>query len=234
MSSAITAPTLPVRSYHRFGLSALAAIAVCAGPAAAGPVNLALWTFETAPSNFSGPHTADEGVFADQSVLFADQQDPAANYTNPLGNGSSTSFTSNRWRAGDFIQFTTSTIGFTDIELSWDWTRSGTGAESFALQWSTNGVQFSTLMNELFITPITWSSNTFNPASRVGPLTLPAGAADQNEVHVRLMAIADAPGVTGTVRFDNIQMSGMSLPAPGAALLLGGAAIPGRRRRPGC
>jgi len=231
MSSAIIAPRLPVRSHHRFGLLAAAAIAVVTTTSEAGIMDLAVWTFESAAASIAGPHYAEGGVYAGQAQLFAQHQDPAVNYTTPLGNGSQKSLAANRWRAGDFVQFSASTLGFESVELSWDWTRSATAAESFAVQYSTDGVQFSTFVNEMFITPITWSATTYNPDSTVGPILLPGDAANQSEVHFRLMALSDSAGVSGTVRFDNIRISAMTIPAPGAALLLAGAGLPGRRRR---
>lgn len=239
MPSAITAPRLPVRSHHRLGygfglglgLAVAAATALTSAPVAAGPIDLAVWTFENSAPASAGPHGADDGLYAEFAMLTAQHADPSVNYTSPLGNGSPRSFAANRWRAGDFVSFSAPTTGFESIELSWDWTRSGTASESFALQWSTDGVQFSTLVSELLITPVTWSSSTYNPASTVGPIALPGAAADQAMVHFRLMALIDAAGVTGTVRFDNVRIAGMTIPGPGAALLLGGALVPGKRRR---
>ena len=78
-----------------------AAIATAlAGVASARPSstdgNLAAWTFETSVPVNGGPHQAEGGVFAASSTALGAT---GGTYSNPVGNGSLESFSSNGWDA---------------------------------------------------------------------------------------------------------------------------------------
>ncbi|MBX3375268.1 MAG: hypothetical protein KF817_15680 [Phycisphaeraceae bacterium] len=224
------------------GLLAVAAAGVMMGlaaatPAAAGPVALATWSFEMSVPAHAGPHEADEGFYAGSSLLTMWSADAAAVYTNPTGNGSAESFAKNRWSAGDFVQFSVPTSGFSGLSVSFDQTRTSTAPASFALQWSVDGSTFTDLLASYTVDVVGWSASTRNAQSVFGPTAVPSLADDRPLVHFRLVALEDATGATGLVRFDNITVTANTVPAPGAlALLLGSMMVTGaprRRRAPG-
>ncbi|MEY2982289.1 MAG: hypothetical protein RL562_2516, partial [Planctomycetota bacterium] len=161
---------------------------------------------------------------------------------SPSGNGSQYSFSSNNWLTGDYYEARVSTLGYSNVELSWDQCRSSTGAKQFELVMSVDGgANWSTLVATYDVlqsggggAPGTWNSTTYN-ALYSNTVSLGAMADGQSEVIVRWRALVDAVTSTGSyaasgsVRLDNVTFS--TIPAPGALALLGLAGLAGRRRR---
>ena len=85
---------------------------------------LADWTFESSIPATSGPFAAEIGTGAASG-----HHASTSTYSSPAGNGSAHSFSSNTWAAGDYYQFSTSTLGDSAISLSFDQTSSSTGTE---------------------------------------------------------------------------------------------------------
>jgi hypothetical protein len=112
---------------------------------------IANWTFETSVPTTAGPHAAEHGVNAASSFASGFHGDATAVYSNPVGNGSSESFSSTKWAVGDYWQFQASTLGYAGIQISWDQAGSSTGPRDFALQYSLTGLpaSFATLDNYL-------------------------------------------------------------------------------------
>lgn len=206
------------------------AAALFTGSALADGVNtiLAEWTFETSVPEGPGPHAAEGGIFGGQATGF--HASTSAVYSNPVGNGSLESFSSNFWAIGDYYQFTTSTLGYESITVQWDQTRSSTGPAEFVLQWSSDGVNFSNFL-DYTVAFINWSSGAYNPDSTFGEILLPTGAADLATLYIRMTATALPGADTGTNRIDNVIVGGTLVPAPGAIALLGFAGLIARRRR---
>lgn len=219
------------------------ALAIVAGAGAAATANadvIANWTFEASIPATAGPFAAEAGANAAGSFALGSHVG-AAVYSNPVGNGSVESFSSNTWAIGDYYQFSTSTAGYSGITIGWDQTSSGTGPRDFALQWSTDGVSFSSLSSYSVLvngapnTP--WSSVTYNPLFTFAPVAAPAGADNQATLYFRLAmatnvsANGSVVAAAGTDRVDNIVISGV-IPAPSALALLGlGGLVASRRRR---
>ena len=84
----------------------------------------------------------------------------AAVFSSPVGNGSSKSFSANTWSQGDYYQYQLSTIGYTNISVSWDQTRSSTGPSNFDFAWSTNGTDFTIALDNYTVYSSTWGSST--------------------------------------------------------------------------
>lgn len=221
---------------HRLILSA-AVVGLSAGAARADV--LAGWTFETSVPVTAGPHAAEAGVFAGAaSPASGFHLDPGVVYSNPAGNGSVESFSSNFWGVGDYYQFSTSTLGYESITFRFDQTRSSTGPGTFDVEWSTDGVIFASLLNDYAVLnnatpPGAWNATTNFPEYGVGPLALPAGASDQALVVFRLVNQVVPGGTAGTNRVDNVSVEGTLIPSPGASALLAlaGACVARRRRR---
>lgn len=203
-----------------------ACAALCVSSAVRADV-LAHWTFEVTVPTTAGPHAAEAGDVGGQATGF--HTSTATVYSNPVGNGSLESFSSNNWSTGDYYQFQTSTLGYHSIAVQWDQTRSSTGPGTFDLQWSDDGVNFLTLLDDYNIDAISWSSLTYNPLSTYGPIELPAAANNKANVYIRMTSQVTSASA-GTNRIDDVIITGV-IPEPTslALLALGGVLL--RRRR---
>lgn len=207
----------------------LIALLAAAGIASAANADvLANWTFEVSVPIDAGPHAAEGGINGGNATGFHNSQ--ATVYSNPVGNGSLESFSSNNWEAGDYYQFTTSTVGYEDITFQWSQTRSSTGPGDFRVQYSTDGLSFSDLLNYT-VENLTWSSVSFNPDSVFGPIALPADASNQATVYVRLTSNVAGSSTAGSNRVDDIFINGTLIPAPGALALVALSGLVAARRR---
>lgn len=220
----------------------LAAGLLTAAAGTAQAVDLAAWTFETSIPATAGPFAAEGGVNGGNALGF--HSNAAAVYSNPAGNGSAESFSSNNWSVGDYYQFSTSTVGYQNISIMWDQTASNTGPRDFNLLWSTDGSTFTPIGGILSVlangTPNpAWNSTTSDPAYTFGPTGGPAVLDNQATIYFRLVnanTIAANGGTVasgGTNRVDNVIISGTQIPTPGAMALFGVAGLVGIRRRRG-
>jgi hypothetical protein len=219
-------------------LAAAAAAAFVASSANADII--AQWTFETSIPTTAGPHTAEGGAFAASSFASGLHADAATIYSNPVGNGSAESFSSDKWAIGDYYQFTTSTVGYDSIAIMWDQARSSTGPVTFSLFGSTDGFATSTLLLSNYTVlqsggtgaPGTWSSGTYLPAYTFPPVVVGPAFDNQASVSFRMVAQTAPGGSAGTNRIDNVTVEGRFIPAPSTSALLGLAGlVAGRRRR---
>ena len=227
----------------KFSLVAVVAATAVATSASAAVV--AGWTITTAfPTGAGNVPTgvtytvgaANEGLQTTGSELRSVHSLAAAPYTSPAGNGSQYAFSSNNWSTGDFYEARLSTLGYSDISISWDQTRSSTGPATFELVMSTDGgANFTTLLASYTVlqsggggAPGTWSSTTYNP---IYSLNQAAAAADnQANVIFRFRSLATT-AAAGSSRIDNVMIYSGPVPAPGAIALLGVAGLAGLRRR---
>jgi MYXO-CTERM domain-containing protein len=178
----------------------------------------------------------DLGVQTAGSELRSFHTLAAATYTSPSGNGSQYGFSSNNWSIGDYYEAKVSTLGFSDIYLSWDQTRSSTGPASFELvmsidggsNWSTVVANYTVLQSGGGGAPGTWSTTTYNALYTTSVSV--AAADNQSEVLFRFRSLVTA-AAAGSSRIDNVTISSGPVPAPGALALLGLAGIASRRRR---
>ncbi|HMP82417.1 MAG TPA: hypothetical protein PKA41_06875 [Verrucomicrobiota bacterium] len=191
---------------------------------------IALWTFETSIPTTAGPHSPEVGSGSATAVHAG-----AAVYSNPAGNGSLESFSANTWAIGDYYQFSTSTVGYEDITLSFDQTSSNTGPRDYGLFYSTDGSLFTqfgsdyqVLANAAPNTP--WSTVTYNSVYTLTfDLSSISGLDNQAAVYFRLVnttttsANGGTVASTGTSRVDNFLVAGV-VPEPSTAVLgaLGG------------
>lgn len=219
------------------------ALALASGAAAANAAVLANWTFETSIPLTSGPFAAEAGINAASSNASGFHSSASSAYSNPVGNGSAESFSSNFWSLGDYYQFTTSTLGYNSISIQWDQTSSNTGPRDFNLQYSTDGSTFTNLGGVLTVlanaspNPV-WNSTTASALYTFGPIAAPAALDNAATVYFRLAMASTVSANGGTVatggtdRVDNIIINGTLVPTPGSLALLGlGGLVVGRRRR---
>lgn len=202
------------------------------------------WSIPTAiPAATTGSNytygAADLGVQTAGSSLSAFHALAATTWSSPAGNGSTHSLSSNNWSVGDYYQIAVSTTGFTDISLSWDQTRSSTGPSSFAVQVSTDGSTFTTLLASYTVIQAGGSGTgtlswTTNPANYQSAFTTTVSsilaASDLSTVYFRFVNLSTV-ATGGTNRIDNIQVNGSVIPTPGALALAGLAGLVLRRRR---
>jgi len=192
------------------------------------------WTFETSIPTTGGPHAAEfgtgsaTGVHASGSTVFS----------NPSGNGSVESFSSNFWGVGDYYQFTLATTGFEDITISWDQTGSNTGPRDFELQYQIGAGAFTNVLS-FSLTNDGWGPTPNGLSTRTFDFSAISGLDNAASVTFRLTdrsttAITGGTVATGaTGRVDNFTISGTAVPEPSTGLLglIAAACLPLRRRR---
>lgn len=199
---------------------------------------IAQWTMESISGSASvgsasaGPHAAQIGTGSLIGNTGSDGQ-----YWTPNGNGSTKSFSANRWDSGDYIQFQVNLASYRDITLTWDQTRFSTGPTLFDLQYSTNGSTFMTVLDDYTVKENsaanggTWTSSTVRPAYGFSQdLSAVSAIEHKPTVYFRLTAQVAGSDPAGAIRIDNVVISGI-VPEPGAVALLSLAALGLVRRR---
>jgi hypothetical protein len=221
-----------------FALTFAMAFAVAVPASAAS--TLAEWTFESSVPASAGPHAAEVGI----GTATGFHASASTVYSNPAGNGSTESFSSNNWSVGDYYQFQLSTLGFQDIVVSFDHTSSNTGPRDFQLQASTDGTTFGSLGNYSVLAnaspnPV-WSSSSARNDLYTFVFSGNEQIANQANVLLRLVAASTVSAnggsvaTGGTSRVDNFAVMATPVPEPETyAMLLAGLAVVafGARRR---
>jgi hypothetical protein len=216
-------------------LLASAAAGLLLAPSLTSAAVLADWTFETSVPTTSGPHVAEAGINAASSQA---SSNTGGTFSNPAGNGSTESFSSNGWNVNEYWQFTTDTSGYQGISLTFDATGSNTGPRDFKISYSTDGVTFSDLTTYT-LTNDSWSTVTANPVSTKGPFTFAGALDNDSSIFIRLIDTSTTAvtggtvASTGTSRIDNVVIQGTAIPEPatlGLALFGGGGFLLHRRR----
>lgn len=196
-------------------------------------VMLAHWTFEsTQPAGTgmsNGPYAAEiaaMGITANASGFHASA---STTWSNPVGNGSFESFSSNNWGIGDYYEFSLNTTNCVGLTIKWEQTRSGTGPSDFILEYSVGGGAFSQIAAYV-VDQITWSSGSYAVGSNF-QFNVPFDANDASDVRFRLTAASAPSGTAGSNRVDDVMITGKLIPTPGSVALLGLAGLASIRRR---
>lgn len=223
------------------GLVILASAAALAGASQANAMVIANWTFEVSVPTTAGPHAAEIGT----GTALGFHTDGTTTYSNPAGNGSVESFSSNAWTVGDYYQFSVSTAGMNSIKFTFDQTSSNTGPRDFQVQYSTDGSSFTNFGSPYAVlansspNPV-WNSTTSSPLyTNVVDLSSVSALNNQASIWLRLTdasttsANGGTVAVGGTDRVDNVLIEGtQAVPEPATLAVLGiGAAALLRRRR---
>lgn len=119
--------------------------------AAPGTTIQTAWTFDavtttntgTAPVFSVGSAAADVGPQTAGSAASGLHASASTVWSNPSGNGSAKSISSNNWAIGDYYQFVVSTTGYDDIWVGFSQVGSSTGPRDFKLAYSTDGTNFT-------------------------------------------------------------------------------------------
>ena len=233
----------------RLAVAASAVASCVASGAMAQSTLLSAWTFPTAlptnppPTGASYSYgAANEGVLTAGSMFGGTHASASTAWTTPSGNSSQYALSSNFWAIGDYYEAKFSTLGYSDINIGWDQTRSSTGPASFDVAISIDGgSSFTTILASYAVlqsggggAPGTWSATGAYLSIYSNTLSLTSAASNQADVRVRFRAISAAGGTSGSGRIDNVLVySGpvIPVPAPGAVALLGLAGLTARRRR---
>jgi hypothetical protein len=195
------------------------------------------WTYET--SLPTGTDSASIGGIAPElgagtaSGLHASA---LTDWSNPVGNGSAESFSANEWAIGDYYQFQTSTVGFSDIFVAWDQTRSSTGPATFDFAYSLDGSSFTIALDNYTLPSISWSSTAPDATLTTSffvDLSSITALDNAPAVYFRLIADASPTSTGGTSRNDNFLVGAGPIPEPSTYVLgaLGLAAFCFLRRR---
>ena len=216
----------PLRS---LALSLTLAIAACVGtitPANA-QTNLAAWGFEPDPlatnltNSTFGPFAADNGG---TGTLTAVHSVATTVWSSPSGNGSSNALSANNWTLGDYFQFQSSSLAFSNVSLTWAQTRSGTGPTNWSLRYSTDGVSFTTFTN-YSVANTTWNATNASPAS-VFTVSLATVTALNNQANVYFRLVSEqTPAATGTARIDDVTITAIPV-ATGPTIYAAASLLP--------
>lgn len=186
---------------------------------------LATWTFETSVPTTAGPHAAEIG----SGTALGVHASGGTAYSNPAGNGSVESFSSNDWLVGDYYQFnsTAATGSAGTVKIILDQVSSNTGPKDFDIQLSVNGGAYSTIGSYVVLpnaapNPV-WNATTGSP---IYTTTSAGTAVAAGTYSFRLVnsTTTSANGGTvasgGTSRVDNVTIDFVAVPEPATLGLL--------------
>jgi len=219
-------------------LLAIAAItSLMLSSAAMAQTTIAKWTFEnltiaagSSLTNFSNGRSITNITpeFGSGNASGSHPGTPAfgaGTWSTVTGNGSAKALTSAGWTnnpaasTGDYYQFAFSTVGFTNIGITFDTVGSATGPKNFIVQYSTDGVTYTTFGSPYTVlsspswsasTPVTGETDTYDFSSITS-------LANQGVVYIRLVVTGNTAinggliGSGGTSRVDNFTVSATSL-----------------------
>jgi hypothetical protein len=210
-----------------------ACFAICAAPQIQA-ATIAQWDIEglTTPPDATNA-VAGPAVLASSGTgsLSGVHANNGSDWTTPAGPASANSYSVNTWTAGDFYHFTTSSLGFENLTVSFDATGSATGPRDFQIAYSTDGVTYTPFATYALVNA-SWSADPafVNPATAhfdfdfsSVPSLDNAPIASFRLIQVGTTSIGGGTvGTGGTSRVDNITVSGTALiPEPGTLTLAG-------------
>ena len=189
---------------------------------------LSKWTFESLAFTAPSPYTNYSNGRSCTNILAEAGINPGTasgyhsgfgtpTFSTVTGNGSSKALTYAGWtnNPGDYYQFTTSTLGYQHISLSFDQMSSSTGPGRFYLAYSTDGVSFTQFGDVYNVINATWSTSTpVTTTSFSFDLSSVGAITNQPVVYFRLVeanntsANGGTVGNSGTCRVDNVAVTG--------------------------
>lgn len=174
---------------------------------------IASWTFENCYQTNAVTGTDSSGLLPALgpagSLAWGHHASAASAFSDVAGKSSAHALTADHWAIGDFFEFQTATLGFTDISVSFDQYRSGTGPTNWDFEYSMNGSDFIVLTNGFYAldTASSWRSLSFD-------LTSATELADNANVYFRIYADSAPSSTAGASRVDNFIVLGQPVPEP--------------------
>ncbi|MCW1913055.1 hypothetical protein OJ996_05700 [Luteolibacter sp. GHJ8] len=205
---------------------------------------LAGWNFETnTPAGVAGSAGPIVGAEIGSGSLSGFHASGASVWETQVGNGSFNALGADMWTAGDYYQFSTSSVGYKDITVSFDQIGTGRSPRDWRFSVSLNGAEFFNFGSPYSIQQHA-PGNLWNPttprSSGISFDLSAIGALDNaTTIYFRLTQVGTASVTTGMEvdasgfdRIDNVIISGIAVPESSAALLgaLGAAGLFRRRR----
>ena len=182
---------------------------------------IASWGFEVnVPSPVTGPSISGLAPDVGSGSASGVHASSLTSFTVPVGSGSAHSLSADHWAIGDYWQFHVSTLGFQNIQLSMDQAAAFNGVTNFNLLISTDGTTFTTAFSNLGVPGSGGLTNVF--ATRTLNLSSFTQLNNATDVYFRLSSNLPSPG---TSQIDNLIVSGLAVPEPASAALLGASAI---------
>jgi MYXO-CTERM domain-containing protein len=189
----------------------------------------------------------DAGIVPDNANFAIRTNDTQTAMSLVAGNGSLQSLSANRWSTGDYAEISAVFIpsGNHSFTLTWDQTRALTGPADFRVEVSFDAYEsFNVVPNSAysvindgaaFSGTNAWSASGSRQSAFTRSITFsgfvaPQSSAGLGEIVVRLVATGTNLG-NGAARFDNVELTSSTVPAPGVMAVLGLAGFVGRRRR---
>jgi hypothetical protein len=198
---------------------------------AARAETVADWTFETSQPSATGASITGIAPEIGSGTASVRHADSSTVFSSPTGNGSANSFEANDWAVGDYFQFEVSTVGFTDVSISFDQVSSSTGPGTFYIAYSTDDVHFNGIGSggatvDYAVANKSWSSGSSNSTTSYSD-NLDFATALDNSVTAYFRLVDDsstsADGGTvasgGTDRIDNFTVTATPAPEPSALVL---------------
>lgn len=187
-------------------------------------VTISQWTFESGtagnPPSASGTDITAISPVSGTGTASGHHASSATAWSNPVGNGSGESFSANNWTIGDYFQFQVSTLGYQDIVVSWNQTRSSSGPASFDFTYSLNGSTFTVALDNYIVPSVPWASGTPDSTGTTSfsvNLSAVLGLNNISAAYFRLTADSSPTGTTptaGTGRTDNFKVEGATYIPP--------------------
>src|ERR1700744_4639548 len=136
-------------------------LAALSASGAFAQTTIADWTFDTTQPSTAGPYSPESGSGSATS----------SGVTIALSGGnpsSGKSYSGSHWTSGSsYWQFQVSTLGVQGIGISFDQEGSATGPGQYGLQYSTDGVNFTSFGDPISLgsKATTWTSHSFDLSS---------------------------------------------------------------------
>lgn len=217
---------------------------------------LALWDFETnTPADFTGSTLPNYNADSGSGVGTGFHTSASSVWNTPIGNGTANGLKVNNWSAGDYYQFSVSTVDYENIVVTWDQVATATTAPlGFTLSYSVDGSSFTAFTTYTLhagsgsihftdnSTGSNWNaSKTADNTSYSYDLSSLSLLDDQTTVYFRLIANSSGSLTNSAVIVDNFLVQGSlistsAVPEPSTYALLAGVVALGlaalnRRRR---
>jgi len=181
---------------------------------------VALWTFESpnVPGTVTGTSIMGLVPNVGSGTASGVHASSAAVFSPATGNGSSSALSANRWTVGDYWEFHVSTLGFTNLQLSFAQRADSIGPTNFTLAYSLDHTSFTEVLSFYQVRADNsgggWNSSTPNTNTiRTLDLSTVNQLDNAPDAYFRLTSNIGNPS-TGTGRIDDFSVTATVIPEP--------------------